>query len=380
MRKTKKFSRSSSNRLFSARRKTNTTRKKSAHYAAKARIKAARPVHRRIMLHPITVLFLLFAGVIIVGMTLKSSAATYDVHGKVAAAALTDGAVITSPADGTNFTTATQSVSGTCPDNSYVKVYVNNTFAGVAWCNAQQFEVQISLYTGHNDLRAQDYNVTDDPGPTTPVISVTYTPPAPPPPPPSPPPNTITGSAGTPITVQGNDGSYSGSGNANDSAPLLLTSDFHYQTFVTGSEFKWSVDLRGGVAPYTVHIDWGDSQHSTLVFKKAAVFWIQHTYTQGGYYKINIQSVDAVGTTRTVQLAALIKKAGDASIFSLQNNNGNGTSSTATTHSWWHNWIWAAWPIYLILLLMATTFWLGERQEYKKLMNRPTLKKRYSHR
>ncbi len=311
-------------------------------------------------------------------MTLKSSAASYNVHGKVPAEALTEGATITSPADGAKFSTSTQTVSGTCPDNSYVKLYVNNTFAGVAWCSSNAFQIQVSLHSGQNDLRAQDYNVTDDPGPATPVVSVTFTPPPPPPSPP-PPPNTVTGSAGTPIGLQDNNGSYSLHGNSGSGAPLLLTSDFHYQTFTTGSTFRWSIDLEGGKAPYNVKINWGDGQQSSLIIKQSKQFWIEHTYTEGGYYKILVKSVDANGTSRIVQLAALIKKAGAASIFSLH-KLGIGSSSTSSGESWWHNWLILAWPLWLILILMAFSFWLGERQEYSKLKNRLVAKKRYSHR
>src|SRR5690348_11337747 len=59
------------------------------------RIRRAQPVHKRVLLHPASVMCLLVAGVFIAGWTLHAAAASYGVTAKVPAPPLTDGAVIT---------------------------------------------------------------------------------------------------------------------------------------------------------------------------------------------------------------------------------------------------------------------------------------------
>ena len=88
---------------------------------------------------------------------------------------LTEGATIIDPVDGTTLSgQAPITVSGTCPDSSYVKVYSNGIFKGVSLCNTDQtFQIQVSLFNGSNTLLAQDFNVTDQAGPVTPSILVT---------------------------------------------------------------------------------------------------------------------------------------------------------------------------------------------------------------
>ncbi len=349
--------------------------RKTPKLTARKRIRAARPLHKRILLHPASVLLVLCAGVLIIGWTFKVVAGSYTVKAKVPAAPLVDGAVITAPDDGATVTVAAQTVHGTCPADSYVKLFDNNTFSGVAWCNSGQFSIQMNCYDGTNVLRAQDYNETDDPGPTTPVITIKYTPPSPPPTQPSQPGKTVTGTTGSPVTVQSPNGtSYTISGSGATEPPLLLTADFHYQTFLTGSQFKWSLDLEGGVPPYTVYISWGDGQHSKLIFKVDPVFWIQHVYNRNGYYPITIRSVDAEGSVRIIQLAALIKSPGATSIYGIVGASTGSSNGSAQPNGIWSffaqrgSWLWLAWPAYATVVLMVLSFWLGERESYLRFV------------
>lgn len=150
-----------------------------AHLAAKRRVKRNRPLHRTIILHPINFLLLLCAGVLLSVSTFSALAASYAVNGEVLAPIPTDPAVITSPTNNQQLSPQTQVISGTCLDNSYVEVSDNNSIAGIAICSQDgTFHVTATLSIGLNVLSAQDFNATNNPGPSSASVSVYYYPPS----------------------------------------------------------------------------------------------------------------------------------------------------------------------------------------------------------
>ena len=144
-----------------------------------------RKLHKRILLHPLSVLVLLCFGVLLVGATLRTHADTYDVTATVPAPLPTDPAVITSYNDQEHVSSASASVSGTCPDQSYVKLFINNTLAGVSSCTSGTFVVNTTLTPGTNVLQARVYNITNNEGPASPPITIYYDATTSPPPVPS---------------------------------------------------------------------------------------------------------------------------------------------------------------------------------------------------
>ncbi len=140
-----------------------------------AQKRSVHPLHRRIALHPLTVLALLCVGVFMVGSTFKAGAEDLTVTAAVHAALPSSAAVITSLSDQQHTTDSEVTVSGTCPtDSSYVKLYRNDEFAGVSQCDAGTFSIPASLAPGENKLQARVYNVTDDEGPQSPMVTVYY--------------------------------------------------------------------------------------------------------------------------------------------------------------------------------------------------------------
>ena len=337
----------------------------------KKKIQQSRPVHKRILFHPTTIFIILCTSIFVIGWTYKVIAASYEVTAQIPAPTLEQGAIITSPTNGATLTQTPIIVSGICPANSYVKLYSNNLFSGVAWCSPNStFQIQTDLFEGDNALVAQDYNVIDQPGPTTPSISVRLVLP------PATNSNLNTNSSSSLPGLENSSG-------ATTPPPIILTTDFHYQTFTTGSVFSWQIDLEGGVPPYAVHIDWGDGTTSNLTFRTDPIFNITHTYTTQGYFSIKVFSTDTTGKGHMMQLAALIKVPGATGIFSA-GNKGNGVSAIKSTQqNSFSNflinskaWLWLAWPSLVIVFLMITSFWLGERKEITHLLS----KKRLSHR
>ena len=345
--------------------------------AIKKRIRSNQPAHKRFILHPITVLVILCISVFIISWTYKAVADYYSITATVEASSLGQGAYITNPTNNEVFQVQTINVSGTCPSGSYVNLYRNNIFSGTAWCLSNTFNITTSLFVGTNDLRAQDYNVTNEPGPATPIVSVTYAPPS----------VVITnpGSSQHPRTTQPSITPSNPSGNSqpsNNPAPLFLSSDFHYQAFTVGSSYKWTLQAEGGVAPYHVTVNWGDGKVSKIYLASDPSFTISHYYTEPGYYVIKVTVTDADGNTSLLQLAALIRNVGASGIFNPSLNSCQGSSSVNNCSvsgssgglsqllSNIPQWLYLAWPSLLIVLLMLASFYLGEKQQYYGILRK----------
>ncbi len=162
--------------------------KSAAHKRSKAQKKAVRSflrkkrsLHVRLQLHPAGIMVQLCVGVLLFASTIAAFGDNLTVTGKVPADPLTNPAVIVTPLDGSRFATQALIVTGSCPNNSYVKLYQNSVYVGVGWCNSNEFQISTLLAAGSNQLTVQDYNTTDDAGPSSTGITVYYDVPAPPP-------------------------------------------------------------------------------------------------------------------------------------------------------------------------------------------------------
>lgn len=339
--------------------------------AHKRTIKANRPIHKKILLHPVSVFFLMCASVFVIGLTYKALADSYVVTGKVPAPPLTQGAQITQPSDGATYSFSQVGLTGTCEYKSYINLYRNGLFVGVAYCLPDSsFGFVVELLEGANTFLAQAYNITDDIGPVTPTVTLTYNRPIPPPP--SLP---ATSGSGT-STGQSSVGSSAPGGAV---VPLLLSSDFKYKTFVSGYEYSWEINVAGGTPPYKVDVDWGDSQKTSYNDVNGPTIGISHRYKKPGYYPVKVTVTDKSGQKRFIQLAALIRKNGSPDIIQKE---GLATGSTTKDGSGGlgglfdltasltnaKEWLWLAAPSVGLVSLMAVSFWLGERQELAQLV------------
>lgn len=327
--------------------------KKSAEKRRKlAKIRASRKIHKRLLLHPSTVFILLCIGVLLVGWTWKANASSpsdslsYDVHARIPAPPLTEPAVITSPANGKHFDSKPIVVTGTCPADSYVKLYRNFVFSGVANCITGRFNIETDLFDGANSLDAQDFNITDDAGPAGSAIIVYYDAPQP-----------VPASSSTPPV---------GSEQNPPSSPLLITSDFNYTGYLVGQTAHWDIKTTGGFAPYGFTVDWGDGRHDTYALKTEGTLRIEHAYKSAKDYIIKIQVSDSAHELTFLQLVAIVR--GSGPVISVGGSTININPNPKT------GWTALIWPAYAIVALMAFSFWLGEREEYWALSHskRPT--------
>lgn len=328
---------------------------------AKKRRRALMPFHKRVTLHPVNLLFLLCTGVLLVAWTLHAIAVSYTVTASVLAPELPSGAQITSPSDGQTFTSLPVIITGTCPPNSYVILTDNGQESGVSWCTNNTFEIQTGLYAGLNTLNSQDYNITDNPGPTTPNITLTYNPPA----------NQTQSNTSSSSSRQK---SGSGSSNSNGTVsstvtPLIITTNFTFQAVATNQTFSTSLNVDGGVPPYQLSIDWGDGTSQTITLSNDPSFTINHIYHSHGYYPITTKVVDSIGNKQYLQTAAFIKLPGAASFLtSPATPKPPQISLFSRFLRSTKGWLLVIWPSYLVVLLMVFCFWLGEKEQYKNFI------------
>src|SRR5262249_14850752 len=145
-----------------------------------------------------------------------------------------------------------------------------------------------------------------------------------------------------------------------NAVPLLLTASFKYRVFQTGEGLAWPVAIKGGTPPYTVTVDRGDKTSSQLSLPDARTFYLDYAYNLAGDYVIHVNARDKVGDTTTLQLVAIVKGSpvpGASSTGAITSGQSSGS----------FNWLIVAWPAYVTVVLMAISFWLGERQELVKL-------------
>jgi hypothetical protein len=237
-------------------------------------------------------------------------------------------AVITSPSPGQVFTTNPVTVAGTCPDKALIKIFSNGILVGSILCGAnERFTIPVDLLIGRNDLTALPFNALDEQGPTSPTVTVTL--------------NQPPGAPGF-------------------STELVLQSENYYRGTEPGTQISWPIVPVGGVAPYAVNIDWGDGTSDLITRLAPGPFTVNHTYQKtGGYlgsFPLIIRATDSVGHNAYLQLTTIVNaaKAGASS-------TSNGTQGSLQ--------LWLIWPLWIVLLLMVISFWLGTRRE-KTIMRR----------
>lgn len=343
-------------------------------HKAKQSIIRARPLHHRVFLHPFTVFVLLCTGVFIANWTFRAAADSITVTAKVSAAPLGSGATINGPLDGAILTSTPIKVFGTCPSDSYIVLHRNATMSGMALCTVgNTYEIQTSLFPDANVLNVQAYNLTDDPGPSTPDITVTYNPPA--------------GDAPSPTSGGGQ--SSTPSSNARPQAISdppslpLITSNFSYNTFAVNTNFEWPIDTAGGSGPYKLVAIWGDGSTTEQTLSRATSLWVKHRYSKSGYYKIILKLTDANGKESQLQLFAVIRvpiSKASANGSGFLSNTGDVSVMSPLRALINQHWLQLAWGSYATVAIMSFCFWLGERQQLVNLMSRNTSRRTLKHR
>ena len=234
---------------------------------------------------------------------------------------------ISTPGSGASYSTSPITVSGICETGLLVQIYNNGTFVGAVMCENGSFSIQVSLYTGLNDLTAYQYDDLDQASPISNTVTVTFN-------------NGTTGSV--------------------FSSPITLTSNYGRRAANPGATLTWPLILSGGTGPYAFSIDWGDGSQPELKSQAlSGVVEISHTYKQAGLYRVTVKVTDANGQTAFLQLIA-IANGTPKTVTSSTTNNGSTTVITKVL------WI----PMVFLFLLVPLTYWIGRRSMLVSLHRR----------
>ena len=394
-------------------------------------------------------MILLCTGVLIAGTTYYAQAVSYDVTATVPAPALSQPAVIASPVSQLHFSSTPITVTGSCPSDSYVKLFRNNNFSGVDVCTSgQTFQIQTSLEPGTNLLQVQDFNLTDQAGPPSGAVTIYY----------DLPPPSVTDSPSTPtpqtlpVVLEVASIDLAEYGNSSDPVPqvstqptvsgyappfsdvtvifhsdpvecrtradgkglwtcalpselppglhtveisaitprgkklifqpfqvkvvlglaslvktptrlLAVTGDYKYRLWRAGQLASFDVNLAGGSGPFRVSVDWGDGKTSETI-ESSTSFTVSHTYSGTGQYRVIVKVLDNKNLSSTLQLTASVK--GTA----LPIAPAATQSTLSRLFDSLQTWLWLAWPVYIAIVLMVISFWIGERQAYQRVLIR----------
>jgi hypothetical protein len=284
-------------------------------------------------------LIAVFGGAVLLGATQKALAdpppidQTLFVNASVAGNPPATAPTIDVPTNGQQFSAIPITVSGTCQAGLLVKVFSNNVFVGSATCVGGSFTLQVDLFFGSNDLVARQYNILDESSPPSNTVTVSYNPPATP--------------GGTTGKTGGKTGKKGGVSipKANQ---LIITSKKAYQGVLQGQTLSWPLTISGGKTPYAISVDWGDG-HTDLISRPAeGDFVVTHSYSQNGRFTITIKAADQDGQQAFLQLVSLV--------------SGKGA---AVTKLEFPSSLLLIWPLYLLILLILSAYWLGEHHEQK---------------
>lgn len=238
-------------------------------------------------------------------------------------------AAITNIASGAVFTTNDPvTIAGTCENNTLIKVYKNDVFAGATFCQAGNFSLQIDLFIGVNTLIVRTFNANNVQGPDSAPLVVRHEIPG----------VTITNK---PVVSSGQ---------------FFLTTEIFYKGINVGDTLSWPLTLSGGQAPYAVNVGWGDGQSDLISRAEPGIFSIQHQYKQPGKgdkssYKVTITATDQAGNKAFIQLVTIVSSDKQSVISSVK--QGYDLSGP----------IRLAWQVMLGTSITLIAFWLGERRE-----------------
>ncbi len=239
-------------------------------------------------------------------------------EGIISTAPPKQGATITSPGNGSNFTNLPITVNGLCPNGLLVKLFSNNVFVGSVNCVNGSYSIQIDLFSGQNELVARVYDALDQAGPDSNTVTVKYT-----------------------------DTNFLQFGTS-----LSLSSIYARRGANPGEELNWPIILSGGSGPYAISVDWGDGTPPDLSSQPfPGTITIKHTYKAAGIYKIIIKATDKNGASAYLQLVGV----GNGKANDSASGTNTKTAVTITKIIWW--------PMLLLLPLIPAAFWAGRRNE-----------------
>ena len=256
--------------------------------------------------------------------TPQPSSNSYGLEATKSQAPPKDPATISTPANGASFTTSPITISGLCTTDLLIQVYDNNVLVGAVNCVGGTFSLQITLFTGVNELSVTQFDDLDQASPDSNHVTVNY-----------------------------NNADFSAFG-----ALITLTSNYGRRAANPGSTLTWPLLLSGGTGPYAFSIDWGDGKPAELKSQSlAGEVEITHVYDKSGIYHVIVKVTDSNGVSAFLQLVAIAN--GTPTNAGSTSGSSKGGTVTVTRVVWI--------PAVICLLLLLPTYWLGRRSELVSL-------------
>lgn len=284
----------------------------------------------------------LFALLLVVGAALAISTASaaspgpeagsVGLNGNMPGPAPTTAAVITSPKTGQRFSTTPVTIEGTCPKGTLVEIFKNDIFAGSSACSEQgTFTLDIDLLIGENRLIARVYDALNQSGPDSAPVTVYY--------------DALPPQAGalSPLSFGG--------------GQMLINTDAVFRGAWPEKQMLVPITIVGGVPPFAVNVQWGDSSNKVIARNDNAPFNAEHAYKKPGIFQITLQATDSQGRVAFLTVASIV----------------NGQPSVAAAGSTPENRsrILLLWPFFVSAVAIVVAFWLGERREKHILLRGP---------
>jgi hypothetical protein len=328
-----------------------------------SQIKPSRSYLKKFLLNPISIFMLLVIGVVLLTTSARTKAdvlISVNINAAVPTEVISSPATITSPTNNQLVTNSPIEVSGGCQQDTYVELYRNGQFSGSAVCPVNlNYTIQTDLSPGVNDLVAHIYDINGLAGPVSTTVEVIYQPA------PVSTSTVVSESPNTPSTTSTNN--------------LSVTTSYVYRVATTTTAYSFPINLAGGRGPYVINITWGDGKTTTLFIKNASIFNIVHQFSSSGVYNINISVVDDVGQKAVLQLSTAVRQPNNP-IIPAQSTKGinkpHGLFSNLFLYKSADKLYWIIWPTYFIVVLMAASFWLGERRELNLILEKYKIKKK----
>jgi len=252
------------------------------------------------------------------------AAGSYGLEATKLQPAPTTSATISTPGNGASFSTSPITVSGLCTTGLLVQVYDNGALVGAINCTNGSFSLQVSLFTGQNDLTTTQFDDLGQPGPPGNTVSVSY-----------------------------NNASFTAFGTL-----VTLTSTYGRRAANPGQTLTWPLLLSGGNGPYAFSINWGDGTKPDLKSQAlAGEVDISHVYNQAGIYHVTVTVTDANGVSAFLQLVAIAN--GTPANTNGSDSTSKGGTVTVTKVVWW--------PSVTGIILLLPTYWLGRRSQLVSL-------------
>jgi hypothetical protein len=243
-------------------------------------------------------------------------------------------ATIDTPTNSQRFASSPIEVSGSCPKTTLVEVFKNDIFAGSTICtDSGTYAVSIDLLSGANTLIARVYDAANQAGPDSNIVTIFYD---------------SLPSQSSPLSP------------LSFGSQLLIRTDAVFRGVFPGQEMLVPIEIIGGTIPYAVNVQWGDTTNSVLSRNNNQPFSAGHVYSKAGTYQMSIQVTDGNGNVAFLTVAVIV------------NGQPNIVSST-TISTTGANILIVIWPLYVGIVAVVISFWLGEVREKRVLKKRGLL-------